>query len=124
MKRPLLAYGLGALFIAAGINHFVNPKTYRPIVPPGFPSPAALVAISGVAEAAGGVGLFVPALRAPAAYGLIALLVAVFPANLNMALRPEAFAAVAPAWVWWARLPLQPLMMWAVFAARRSPAEE
>jgi uncharacterized membrane protein len=120
LKRPYAAWALGALFIAAGINHFANARPYEQIVPPGFPNPAALVAISGAAEIAGGVGMFVPQLRTPAAFGLIALLVAVFPANLNMALHPAPFASVAPAWVWWARLPLQPLLMWGVSAARRS----
>src|SRR5437868_2924630 len=78
-----------AVFIAAGVNHFVKPEFYRAIVPPGFPAPAELVAFSGVAEVAGGVGLLVGRLRRAAGWGLIALLVAVFPANVFMAVAPE-----------------------------------
>ena len=85
------------------------------IVPPGLPSPQALVLISGIAEMAGGLGLLVPRLRAAAACGLIALLIAVFPANIYMAMSPERFAHLhVPAWALWARLPLQFLLIAAV----------
>ena len=103
-------------FILAGLNHFRHPDFYRSIIPPGFPSPAALVAISGIAEIAGGVGLAIPRLRRAAGWGLIALLVAVFPANLYMALDPDRFAGlhVAPSLLW-LRLPLQAVFIWWVF---------
>ena len=87
----------GLLFLGAGINHFAMPRPYRQIVPPGFGDPARVVAISGVAEIAGGVGVLVPRTRRLAGLGLIALLVAVFPANLYMARNPERFRRI-PHW--------------------------
>jgi len=106
-------------FIAAGINHFAKPQFYREIVPPGFPSPAALVAISGFFEILGGIGLLMPPLRRWAGWGLIALLIAVFPANIYMAVEPQRFASmhIAP-WVLRARLPLQCVfVVWIWFVA-------
>lgn len=109
---------LGLTLIAAGINHFVIPRVYESIVPPYVPNAKAVVQISGVAEIAGGAGALIPATRRAAGWGVIALLIAVFPANLHMALHPQEFARV-PRWALWARLPLQPLMMrWAWRATR------
>jgi uncharacterized membrane protein len=103
---------LGAFFIAAGVNHFVMPRAYREIVPPRLAQQAAgVVAISGVAEIAGGVGVLAPRTRRVSGLGLIALLGAIFPANLYMAREPQRFARF-PRWALYARLPLQPLMMW------------
>ena len=109
---------LGLFFIQAGVAHFVIPKPYRAIVPPGMGDPAKLVAISGVAEFAGGVGVLLSPTRRLAGLSLIALLAAVFPANLHMARNPERFAKI-PRWALWARLPLQPMaMLWAWRATR------
>lgn len=107
--------GLGLFFIAAGVNHFVMPRPYEAIVPPRFPDAKLCVRISGVAEIAGGVGALLPATRRLAGWGLIALLAAVFPANLHMALHPDAIPGLKiPRPLLWLRLPLQPLMMrWA-----------
>jgi uncharacterized membrane protein len=102
-----------AFYAFAGINHFRHPEMYWKIVPPYIPWPVAMVAISGVAEIAGAIGLAIPALRRMAAWGLVALLIAVFPANLYMALHPiEAGAGSLPAWALWARLPFQGLFIW------------
>lgn len=111
---------LGAAFIGAGVNHFVMPRAYEAIVPPGLPGGAKrAVVISGVAEIAGGAGVLTPRTQRVAGLGLIALLVAVFPANLYMARNPERFRRIPP-WALYARLPLQPLMMrWAWRATRR-----
>ena len=79
-------------FVAAGANHFRDPAMYGRIIPPGFPNPPLLVAASGVCEMAGGLGLLIKPLRRAAGWGLIALLLAVFPANVYMALRPRRFA--------------------------------
>jgi uncharacterized membrane protein len=77
-----------------------------------------VVALSGIAEIAGGVGVLVPATRRPAGAWLIAVLAAVFPANVYMARTPERFPRI-PRWALYARLPLQPLMMvWAWRASR------
>ncbi len=115
MKFGRLALGL--VFIGAGVTHLLLPKPFLAIVPDYLPASRALVRISGLAELAGGLGVLIPATRRPAAWGLAALLVAVFPANLWMAQHPERFSSIPP-WVLWARLPLQiPLIAWAVFYA-------
>jgi uncharacterized membrane protein len=109
---------LAIFFIGGGVNHFVIPRTYESIVPPGFGDPKQLVAISGVAEVAGGLGMLLKPTRGSAGVGLLALLAAVFPANLYMARNPERFAKI-PRAALYARLPLQPLMMWWVWRATR-----
>lgn len=109
---------IGIAFVGAGLNHFAMPRAYRRIVPPGMGDPARLVALSGVAEIAGGLGVLVPRTRRLAGLGLIALLAGVFPANLHMARSPERFSHI-PRWALYARLPLQPLMMWSVWRATR-----
>lgn len=100
-------------YIAAGALHFIKPEPYLKIMPPYIPWHAFMVRASGACEILGGLGLFVPATRRAAAWGLIALLIAVFPANIYMATNPiEAGAAfVAPA-LRWGRLPLQLLLIW------------
>jgi len=106
-------------FVLGGLNHFKNPDFYRAIIPPGFPSPAALVVISGVCEIAGGIGLLIPALRVAAGWGLIALLIAVLPANIYMALHPEVVPDFhVSQWMLWLRLPLQAVFIaWVWIAA-------
>ncbi|MEA2215431.1 MAG: hypothetical protein QOK19_992 [Solirubrobacteraceae bacterium] len=112
---------LAAFFVSAGVNHFVNPRFYEAIVPPSLKHERRrIVQISGVAELAGGLGVLIPSTRRLAGVGLIALLAAVFPANLYMAREPEDFKKL-PRWALFARLPLQPLMMlWAWRATRSS----
>ena len=95
--------------------HFGRPAIFERIVPPALPAPHLLVLLSGVAEVAGGLGLLLPATRRAAGWGLLALLVVVFPANVYMV--GLASALHLPAWVLWARLPLQPLLMWLVWRA-------
>jgi uncharacterized membrane protein len=114
---------LGLFFIGAGVNHFVIPRAYRQIVPPGMGDPKTLVAISGVAELAGGVGVLLDRTRRPSGLWLIAVLAAVFPANLHMARNPDSFHRI-PRWALYARLPLQPLMMWWAWRATRTGAIE
>jgi uncharacterized membrane protein len=110
---------LGLVFIAAGVNHFAMPRAYERIVPPGIGDAGRLVAVSGAAEIAGGLGVLLRPTRRPAGLGLVALLVAVFPANLHMALNPGEFPKI-PRWALLARLPLQPLMMWWAWSATRA----
>jgi uncharacterized membrane protein len=114
---------LGALMIGAGILHFATPAPFESMVPAALPAPGALVAVSGLFEILGGAGLFVPRVRVAASYGLVLLYLAVFPANINMALHPELWQAI-PALLLWARLPLQlVLVAWALWAGRDvSPA--
>jgi uncharacterized membrane protein len=105
---------VGLFFIAAGANHFINPKPYLSMMPSYLPAHAALVQISGVAEILGGAGVLLACSRRLAAWGLILLLVAVFPANLNVALHgwPEVNL---PGWALWCRLPLQVIFIWWVY---------
>jgi uncharacterized membrane protein len=116
---------LALFFIAAGVNHFIRHEVYTPIVPPWLPWPEALVLLSGIAEVAGGVGLLFRATRRAAGLGLIALLVAVFPANVYAALHGMNLGSwQVPVWVLWLRLPLQAAMIGWVYVAsvrRRSP---
>jgi len=110
-------------YILAGANHFRVPNFYRAIIPPFFPVPGALVIVSGVFEIIGGLGLLIPGLRRFAGWGLIALLIAVFPANIYMVVAPDRIADlhVAP-WLLWLRLPLQGvLIVWVYLVAIRKP---
>ena len=120
----LLVAALAALFIVAGAVHLIAPAIYLPIMPPALPYKPALILISGVAEIAGGIGLLLPRLRRAAAWGLIALLVAVFPANVQMAL--NGFASGAAPWalaLLLLRLPLQPILIWLVYRAAKPQAQ-
>jgi uncharacterized membrane protein len=116
MKLKTALRWLLTLFVGgAGVGHFVVSADFIRMVPAWLPAPALLVYVSGVCEIAGAVGLQSPRLRRWAAYGLIALFIAVFPANVNMAvhhLSPGRFHAEP--WQLWARLPLQALLIaWA-----------
>ena len=84
------------------------------MMPSSLPWPAGLVEVSGVAEIVGGLGLLFPAVQVMAAWGLIALLVAVFPANLNVAIHGWPGVRL-PQWSLWARLPLQLVIIWWVY---------
>jgi uncharacterized membrane protein len=119
-KRGLSWRLLANFFIGAGINHFVMPRAYEQIVPPPLRSNARrIVQVSGMAEIAGGVGVLVPATRRLSGIALVALLAAVFPANVHMARQPQRFRRI-PRWALYGRLALQPLMMlWAWRATRR-----
>ncbi|MCP3103881.1 DoxX family protein [Myxococcus sp. K15C18031901] len=113
MVKDILMYVLGLFMVAAGVNHFVHPRVYVRMMPGWLPWHGPLVFWSGVAEVVLGVGLLVPATRVWAAWGLIALFLAVFPANLQMALEPERFRKI-PRPLLWLRLPLQlVLILWA-----------
>lgn len=118
--KSVFRWLLTVLMVGAGVNHFANPDPYIAIVPDALPAPAALVYLSGVAEIAGGLGLILPATRKLAAWGLIALLIAVFPANLNMAVNHLPLGSTAlPEWALWARLPLQLVAIaWAYWFTR------
>lgn len=109
---------MGLFYLVAGITHFTNPGFFRQIVPPVLPAPGLLVALSGLAEIVLGLGVMVPATRRVAAWGVIALLVAVFPANVYQALHNPTLVD-PPAWMGqpsqtalYVRLPLQLLLVW------------
>jgi uncharacterized membrane protein len=120
-QKALLA--IAALFYTgAGVLHFLKPPMYVKIVPPYVPWPLAMVYLSGAAEIAGGLGLLIPPVRRAAAWGLVALLIAVFPANIYMATNPvEAGASALPAAALWGRLLLQPIFIWWVLWCTKTP---
>lgn len=119
--RTFARWALAVLFVAAGVNHFVNPEFYRPMMPPYLPSPGLLIALSGVLEVVGGLALLWTKARTAASWGLIAILVGVFPANLHMALNPELFPDFPEAALW-GRLPLQLVLIgWAWWVGREHP---
>ena len=113
----VLRWLLGALMIGAGVMHFVAPRGFDSIVPDYLPAHRALVYVSGACEIGLAVLLLVPQTRFYGALGLMALFVAVFPANVHMALHKIPLGKLkTPAWMLWARLPLQlVLIAWAWF---------
>lgn len=107
---------LGLAFVGAGLMHFIKTGFYVFIMPPYLPCPVELVWISGVCEVLGGIGVMVPATRVLAAWGLIALLVAVYPANVHMALHHVVPPGMKiPQSLLWLRLPLQFVFIWMVW---------
>ncbi len=120
--RTLFRWLLAVFFIGAGLNHFRAPEFYRAMMPPWLPAPDLLIYASGVAEILGGLGVLIPATRRWAGWGLIVLLIAIFPANLHLALNDAPLPGVnVPAWVLWARLPLQAVLIAWVWWTSLSP---
>ncbi len=95
ISRKIVLFGLAIFFIFFGIDHFINPDFYLSIMPPAFPLHKEAVYISGFFEILGGLGVLISRFRKIAGWGLIALLVAVYPANIYMALTPEAFPNIS-----------------------------
>lgn len=116
--------GVAALFTTTGILHFAIPRSYEAIMPPYVPAHREAVIVSGIAEIVGGAAMLGPGPRRRrfARWWLLALLLAVFPANVHMAVNPEQIRGLderVPRWTLWARLPLQPLCAWWVWRATR-----
>ena len=121
--KTLTRVVFGAAFVAAGLNHFRNPGFYVGIMPPYLPWHLPLVYVSGIAEAVLGALLLFPKWTVMAAWGLIALLIAVFPANVHMAMHAELYPSISPTALL-IRLPIQGLLIaWAYWYARRSGRE-
>jgi uncharacterized membrane protein len=118
--RAASPYLLAGLLTVTGSLHFLIPKPYAAIVPDRLPAPTVLVYVSGVAELLCAAGLAVPRTRRAAGWTTAALFVAVFPANVQMALDADGRSVLYQAGVW-ARLPVQvPLVVWAVSVARQA----
>ncbi len=115
---------LAVFFVVAGLNHFRDPAFYQAMIPGWLPAPAAMNLISGIAEILGGLGVLPAATRRFAGIGLVLLLVAVFPANIAMAVGdPRPPWADIPSWLLWARLPLQGVLIaWVWWTAISRPA--
>ena len=118
--KLILRWLLTVVMVGAGVNHFIAPATYDAMMPDVLPAHRALVYLSGIAEIAGGLGLILPATRRLAAWGLVLLFVAVFPANVNMAINDLSLGSTTvPTWALWARLPLQLVFIaWAYWFTR------
>ena len=113
MMQPWHLYVMAIIYIAAGINHFRNPRLYIKIIPPFFPNPKLLNALAGIAEIVLGILLCFKITSGAAAWGLIALLIAVFPANIYMVSNEKAGFGL-PKWLLLLRLPMQILLIvWA-----------
>jgi uncharacterized membrane protein len=115
MLREIFRVLLVIFIATAGVLHFVKPEPFVKIVPPYLPYPLALVYISGFFEILGGVGLLIAPVSQAAAWGLIALFIAVFPANINMAVNQIQLNGIPDSpFLYWARLPLQAVLIaWA-----------
>jgi uncharacterized membrane protein len=121
--KLVLKYALGLSFVAAGLNHFVDPDFYLKIMPPYLPWHLFLVYVSGLFEAVLGMALLIKRSTRSAAWGLMALLVAVYPANIHMALNHELYPEYNQAMLW-VRLPIQVVLMAAVYWYTRGDARE
>ncbi|MDQ6779994.1 MAG: DoxX family membrane protein [Candidatus Eremiobacteraeota bacterium] len=120
-RGATLRWILSAFFVIAGTLHFVKTSAYASIVPPSLGHPVFWVCLSGVAEIAGGLAILFAPLRRLAGYGLIVLLIVVYPANIYMAMHAQLFQALAPALVLWLRLPLQIVfIVWVWWCCLRS----
>ena len=122
--KRISCYIIAFVFVMAGVLHFVRPAMYVAIMPPYIPFHRAMVYVSGAFEILGGLGILWPASRRWAGYGLVALLVAVFPANIHMALHPDQIPNldVAPLLLW-LRLPLQFVLIAWVLWATHAPTD-
>ena len=106
IRRKIVLIGLAVFFIYFGIDHFINPDFYLSIMPPSFPLHEEAVYISGFFEIIGGLGVLIHRFRKIAGWGLFALLIAVYPANIYMAITPNAFPDI-PIYILYFRLALQ-----------------
>lgn len=119
-SRTIALLALSVFFVAAGVNHFLRPAFYLTIMPPYLPMHLELVYLSGALEVLGGVAVLVPRIRAGAGWGLIAVLVGIFPANVHMAVNPDLYPDLAPLALY-LRLPVQGLFIWWAYWATRPP---
>ena len=116
--RKFSLFGLSLFFIYFGIDHFINPEFYLSIMPPAFPLHAEAVYISGFFEILGGISVLIAPLRKIAGWGLVALLICVYPANIYMAITPEAFPEISIELLYF-RLPLQFLFIYWAYSVTR-----
>lgn len=120
-RKEVLRGVLAVAIIIVGITHFIRPEQYARIVPPQLPAPVSLVYISGVFEILGGIGLLIPIVSVAAAWGLILLFIAVFPANINQAIHSIPIEGIPHHPIlYWVRLPFQAVLIaWAWWYTRQ-----
>jgi uncharacterized membrane protein len=126
LVRAILRFVLALFFVSAGLLHFLQTGLYMQIMPSSLPWPLALVYVSGACEILGGCAMIPARTRRLAGVGLIALLVAVFPANIHMLMHPEpVLGREVPNWLLWARLPLQGfLIAWVWWSTQEGQKRE
>lgn len=123
--KEILRGVLAIALIIVGITHFIRPEQYARIVPPELPYPVALVYISGGFEILGGIGLLIPVISVAAAWGIIALFIAVFPANINQALHSIPIEGIPhQPLLYWVRLPFQSVLIAWAWWYTRHPEEQ
>ena len=116
--KKVLLFAFSIFFIGAGLDHLVNPEFYLSIMPPIFPMHSEAVLISGVLEIVGGIAVLMPGLRRAAGWGIFVLLIAVYPANIYMALYPELFPSIHSGFLYF-RLALQFLFLYWAYSVTR-----
>ena len=120
----VLLIALSFLFINIGIDHFVNPDFYRSIMPAYLPMHTEAIYISGFFEILGGVAILFPKLRSMAGWGLVLLLIVVFPVNIHMAVNPNLFPDIPLSFLY-IRLVLQFIIIyWTYFATQLPPQKD
>lgn len=119
-QKEILRVVHAIAIIIVGITHFAVPEPFVRIMPPQLPYPLELVYISGFFEILGGIGLLIPYVSVAAAWGLFALYIAVYPANINQAINQIPIDHIPDSpWFYWGRLPFQvPLLLWAWWYTR------
>lgn len=122
MVKNIIRIIYGTLFIISGTTHFLFPEFYEGLIPANFPSPSSLIILTGMAEIVLGALLIVPATARLASWGLIVLLLVMFPVFIHMATHPEQFPQFAPLGLW-LRLPLQTLLISLAYWLGRPPAQ-
>ena len=106
--RTVFRWIAALFFVGVGAQHFTSPDTFLHIMPPYLPYPLELVYLSGFFEIAGGIGLLVPRTRRFAGWGLIALLIAVYPANIHMLVNDIYLPDMPSSRILlWLRMPMQ-----------------
>ncbi len=123
MTIQILRWAAALFFINAGALHFVIPDFYRSMMPPFVPFADFFIILSGIAEIAGGIGLLIPSVRKKAGWMLAVLLIAIFPANIYVAVTTPALPGLdyTPESMWW-RLILQPIFVWWVWFVSIRPS--
>jgi uncharacterized membrane protein len=118
--RDKMRVAAGVAFIVASIPHFTSPERYLPMMPPFVPAPRMMISVSGVAELLGGIGMLIPRTARLASWWLAALLLAIFPANIYVAISGVNAAGLPSSpWYTWSRLPFQLVFLWWVLASVR-----
>ena len=119
-RRDKMRVAAGIAFVIASVPHFTSPERYLPMMPPFVPAPLAMIYVSGAAELLGGLGMLIPRTARLAAWFLAALLVAIFPANMYVAISGVNAAGLPSSpWYTWSRLPFQLVFVWWVLASVR-----